>query len=178
MASKYGNKITKETLLEMYIDKDMTMKEISCQIGSNPQTVLNYLRRYEIKTKSKRARVPLKMETHPSWKGGRVVRVDGYIYIKIENHPNAHHGYVLEHRFIMEKLIGRLLNKNEIVHHVNEIKNDNRIENLKLMTKREHTMMHNKIRTNHSGWRLTDETKRRQSEARYKYWEIRKENKI
>lgn len=52
-------------------------------------------------------------------------------------------GSILEHRYIMEMHLGRRLNDSEVVHHINHNKLDNRIENLQLMTKREHTAHHN-----------------------------------
>lgn len=65
------------------------------------------------------------------WKGGRKTTSKGYVLIYSITHPNANSAhYVPEHRLIMEKSLGRYLNKGEIVHHKNGIKNDNRIENL------------------------------------------------
>lgn len=78
----------------------------------------------------------LAMENSPSWKGGRII--DGK-YVKIRIHGK----YVREHRLVMEKYLGRKLQKNEEVHHKNGNGLDNRISNLKLFTKSAHTAEHN-----------------------------------
>ncbi|WP_050636171.1 HNH endonuclease [Candidatus Stoquefichus sp. SB1] len=78
------------------------------------------------------------------WNGGRKQIKKGYIMILDKLHPKADiNGYVMEHRVIVEKSIGRYLKDDEVVHHINGIKNDNRIENLKIMKFGEHTRFHN-----------------------------------
>ena len=71
----------------------------------------------------------------------------GYILGYAPRHPHAHtDGYVMLHTIIMERHIGRYLNDDEVVHHINHRRDDNRIENLKLMTKKAHMSMHMKER--------------------------------
>ncbi len=48
-----------------------------------------------------------------------------------------------EHRYIMEQHLGRKLTRYEVVHHINEDKRDNRLENLQLMSLKEHSKVHN-----------------------------------
>ena len=50
---------------------------------------------------------------------------------------------VLTHRYVMEKYLGRPLLRGEVIHHINEDPGDNRIENLMVMTPKEHAMHHN-----------------------------------
>ena len=79
--------------------------------------------------------------------GHRKNRTDGYIAVYTPNHPTANkEGYAMEHILVMEKHIGRYLTDDEVVHHMNRIRDDNRIENLALMTKSTHASLHMKER--------------------------------
>lgn len=74
-------------------------------------------------------------------------RDDGYIKVYSPDHPKCTaDGYVMKHILVMERKIGRLIADDECVHHINHIRDDNRIENLRLMTKSEHMSMHMKER--------------------------------
>lgn len=67
------------------------------------------------------------------WKGGKTHHTLGYIYIYKTNHPfRDYRKYVFEHRLVMEKKLGRYLRPEEVIHHINGIKTDNRIKNLML----------------------------------------------
>lgn len=86
---------------------------------------------------------------HPGWKGGRHrENRDGYIRVYAPDHPNAVRatngvgGYVLEHRLVMEKHLGRLLHKDEDVNHINGVKDDNRVENLRVVSHYAHYEEH------------------------------------
>jgi len=99
-------------------------------------------------------------EGNGRWKGGKQIR-KGYVYIYNKSHPSAtKEGYVLEHRLIMEKKLGRLLMRREVVHHINGISTDNRIENLSLLNISTHPILHNKGRvSNRKGIVMSEEQK-------------------
>jgi hypothetical protein len=97
-----------------------------------------------------------KADRSPTWKGGRHL-IKGYImvYITKDNFfwPMAlqrvadvknGRGYVVEHRLVMAQHLKRCLQKWEVVHHKNGIRDDNRIDNLELTTNSAHITDHNK----------------------------------
>lgn len=92
-------------------------------------------------------------EKNNRWNGGRFVSPASYIKVRV--YPNDFFypmvnniGYVLEHRLIMAKHLGRNLHRWELVHHKNHVRHDNQIENLQLVSEDRHsqiTILENRI---------------------------------
>lgn len=78
------------------------------------------------------------------WQGGRRNDSAGYVLIYQPDHPHAYDGlYMSEHRLVMEDYLGRYLSEEEVVHHINGMKDDNRRENLGLFPSfQEHMAFH------------------------------------
>jgi len=91
---------------------------------------------------------------HPSYKGSWYSR--GYKYLSVQGLPSEqrkiaekmvakNHQGIPEHRLIMALHLGRPLERWEVVHHRNGVKDDNRIENLELLDNSSHAKKHKEI---------------------------------
>jgi transposase-like protein len=106
-------------------------QKIAAELGVSGRTVLGWCRRIGMPVARRSG------AAHPSWKGGRTQTRGGYIGVKVDpGDPMASmadtQGYVLEHRLILARSLGRPLTRRETVHHRNGDKTDNRLENLQL----------------------------------------------
>jgi len=136
------SQITAEKLYEYYIVQKLSAPEIAKIYKCSNRSIYRRLKNFKISTRSMteaRKLMNIKGENNANWRGGRFEEGHGYILVYCPDHPHSIHGkYMWEHRLIIEQSIGRYLTKNEIVHHINGIKDDNRLINLCLTTPQKH----------------------------------------
>lgn len=168
------NSISKDELFRLYVSEGKTMKAISLELGIAVGKIHRLIHEFGIKARTlsdyeitdkqreagRRAGASKKgktmsveqrlkiSESKKIHKPGHIKhRSDGYRALYYPDYPRSNkEGYVMEHIYIMEQHIGRPLKESECVHHINFIRDDNRIENLKLMTISEHMSYHMKLR--------------------------------
>ena len=109
------------------------------KISKNKMSIAKKDKHYSPKTEFRKGQIPwnkdkklpqYSRENSHSWKGGEINRL-GYVSVLQPNHPFCdRQGYVKRSRITVEKHLCRYLLPNEVVHHRNEIKDDDRVENL------------------------------------------------
>lgn len=122
-------------------------------------------------------------KAHSGEPQGWLDQSDGYWRCKIGRKQ------VLLHRYIMEQHIGRKLARNELVHHINGDRQDNCLENLRVIALGAHTALHStgtkrspetcaKISAKAKGRVRSDEAKRKTSESLREHWRRKKANTL
>jgi hypothetical protein len=129
--NKYQNK---KWLLKRYRIDKLSISEIAKECNADFRTITRWLDRFMIR-KIKSRGINRRGHKAGYWRGGRYKdNTSGYVWLHNPDHPFCtKKGYVLEHRLAIEKFIGRHLRGNEIIHHKNKKKDDNRIENLEII---------------------------------------------
>jgi len=112
----------------------LSQEAVGKELGCSQSIVSRILRTKGFGRDETRARG----DRHGKWKGGRIPHPEGYVLVHMApDHPFASEmrtsqGYVLEHRLVMAEHLDRPLTRRETVHHINDNKADNRVDNLQL----------------------------------------------
>lgn len=131
----------KEILAKKYEELG-SLQKVADYFGVSKKLILNYMKRFDIQRNQRKPKQekPKKIDTFHK---GYTISWNGYKMIYLPIHPHCDgKGYIREHILVMEKYLGRYLTEDEIVHHIDENKLNNDINNLKLMTKYEHKCYH------------------------------------
>lgn len=123
---------TPEEAVAMYLS-GLGSTEVAKRIGVTAAAIRNYVVRAGHKMRPKQNPIVTHGPDNPSWKGGRFTDTYGYVYVRLGNKQ-----YIREHRHVVSELIGRPLADDEIVHHLNGIRHDNRPGNLVITTRKKH----------------------------------------
>jgi len=86
---------------------------------------------------------------HPRWSEEKMVANNGYVKLRVgDDHPLADpNGYAYEHLVIWAAAGRPLPSQDELIHHKNENKTDNRLSNLELKKRIAHSVEHHKSLT-------------------------------
>ena len=95
-------------------------------------------------------------ETHPRWNATKILTKQGYVKLRVgRTHPLADpNGYAYEHVVAWVAAGNPEPREDEVLHHRNGNKTDNRIENLELFTRGEHNSEHLETRERDERGRL------------------------
>lgn len=125
----------RKEFLDLWIQGN-TAIELAVAYGVSTSPIKRILKEMGLKRPANRRTGMAVGNKNPAWKGGRRIRVDGYVVIWTKN------GERLEHQVVMETALGRYLRDGEVVHHKDGDKQNNKIENLELTKQSDHIRHH------------------------------------
>lgn len=129
-------------LYQKYWIEGCSTLEMAELVGCARMTIWNWMKKLGIPTRTRSKAIKLWLKAHPearkeknspNWQGGKYIDGQGYTHLYRPDHPYAHKSkYITMHRLVMERKLGRFLEPNEKVYHLNGISNDNSPGNLSL----------------------------------------------
>lgn len=156
--------VTKEWLLRMYWEEEYSVRAIAAMADLNYRQARMLMKKHGISLRSRtEARNTRRCQelSHKAmagrnnpqygkrgalstnWKNGRRISSNEYIYIHKPDHPYANSdGYVSEHVLVWVDYWKTDIPKDCMIHHIDENRQNNKIENLMLVDHRIHTNIH------------------------------------
>ena len=126
----------KSNLIHLYVEQKLSARAIGKILGKSHNYVSDKLKEIGIEVDDRIT--ALQSSRNPDWKGGKTIE-QGYVTVSSRT---INKNRKREHQIVMENFIGRELNENEVVHHIDGNKLNNNINNLALMDKSAHTRLH------------------------------------
>lgn len=146
-----------EWLREQYCDKQLSTTDLAKLTGYSPSHIKRILNAHGIKTRTRAEGVKTQAsrQKRSESMAGKMAGELNPMYVRgycmSDGYYRNSGKRELQHRAKAAEMIGRPLEKDEVVHHINGNKTDNRPENLQVMKKSEHSTLHNNIRWGKEG---------------------------
>lgn len=141
--------IDKELLKKLYFEERLPFAIIAKKLGVGKRTVIHKFQLYGFKSRG--LAEAIKISTRKTTRKGSRSNLfktgtrlkTGYLQILCKDHPDADEsGYVFVHRLLASFKIGRHIDSEEQVHHIDGDINNNRLENLQVLSRSEHMAIH------------------------------------
>lgn len=121
-----------QEIVRLYVEEGLSQGQVAVKLGCHQTVVSNVLR-----SRGVHSRNGASTRISHNWNGGIAITGNGYLLEMADrNGPFGsmvtRSGYVMQHRLVMARSLGRPLLATESVHHINGDRTDNRIENLQL----------------------------------------------
>lgn len=134
----------KQWLYDQYVSNKLFINDIARMCSVSHACILKWLIRHGIERRGQARRSG---RDNPHWKGGTYISSQGYRFVMAKGHHRAiNGGYIPEQVLIAEKLLGRELIRDEVIHHIDGDRKNNDPSNLYLFTKKEHDDYHHYLR--------------------------------